>query len=505
MNENAIKHPTSLENHTKVPRSTYFVLIIMMVGAFLSMLNNTLLNVALPSIMHYFEISTSTVQWLSTGYMLVNGILIPTTAYLLQKYSIRHLFLVAIFIFTLGTIISGFAPTFSLLLTGRMVQAAGSAILMPLLTNYMLIKFPIEIRGRVMGLMGLVMFFAPAIGPTLSGWILQHYNWEMLFHLISPIGVCIFIFAFFMLRDKKEAAHVPLDILSIILSSLGFGGILYGFSSAGSMGWGNWQVITTLVVGFTALLIFILRQIRIDHPLLEFRVFRYPMFSLSMLINAIFAIVLFSGMILFPMYVQNIRGVSPLDSGLLMLPGALIMGLMSPIIGRLFDKIGAKILAIPGLLITVVTTYLFSQLNLEMSYTTLVILFTIRMFGISMVIMPVMTNGMNALPKRLSPHATAINNTTQQVAGAIGSALLVSVMTITTESKLAELIKQSGNAMLDEHNMQQLTAQAAVHGVNTAFFIATLLCAVALFLAIFIKKPLPITASVEEQVMNRKI
>ena len=205
------EHLLDVHPQKKIPKSVYLIIGIMMIGAFLSMLNNTLLNVALPSIMNYFEVSTSTVQWLTTGYMLVNGILIPTSAYLLQKFSIRRLFLTAIFIFTLGTITAGFAPTFSILLVSRMIQAGGSAILMPLLMNYMLVSFPIEIRGRVMGMMGLVMFFAPAIGPTLSGWILEHYDWEMLFHLLSPIGILIFIIGFIFIQDKKEKTVVPLD------------------------------------------------------------------------------------------------------------------------------------------------------------------------------------------------------------------------------------------------------------------------------------------------------
>lgn len=495
---------TAREAEFVVPGRVYLIIGIMMVGAFLSMLNNTLLNIALPSIMNDFEVSTSTVQWLSTGYMLVNGILIPTSAYLLQKYSIRKLFLVAIFTFTLGTIVAGFAPTFSVLLASRMIQAAGSAILMPLLTNYMLLNFPIEIRGRVMGFMGLVMFFAPAIGPTLSGWILEHYSWEMLFNLLSPIGVSIFILAWVMLHDKKESIQLPLDILSIILSSIGFGGILYGFSSAGNIGWSSWQVIVTLVIGSISLIVFILRQFYLEQPLLEFRVFRYPMFSLSMGINAIFAIVLFSGMILMPIYIQNLRGVSPLNSGLLMLPGALVMGAMSPIVGRIFDKVGAKIIVIPGLLITVITTYLFSRLDLEISYFSLMMLYTVRMFGMSLVMMPVVTNGMNALPKRLSPHATALNSTLQQVAGAIGSALLISVMTTSTQNRVTELTTESGNS-IGENAMRKLTIEATVHGINTAFFIATLLAIVAMILSIFIKKPVPITAGIEEQVMNRKI
>ena len=327
-------------------KPNYGVIIVLLLGAFIAMLNETLLNVALPSIMNDFGASASTVQWLSTGYMLVNGILIPITAFLIQKFSVRHLFLSAIALFTIGTFVAGFAPTFGILLAARMVQAAGSAIMMPLLMNVLLTSFPVEKRGGAMGFFGLVMIFAPAVGPTLSGWILQHYTWEMLFHLVSPIAFILLIASFFMLKDKKASVKIHLDYLSVVLSSIGFGGVLYGFSSAGNKGWNVPEVYVTIVIGMVALLFFIVRQFNLKHPMLEFRIFRYPMFALSSVISIVLAMAMFSAMLLLPIYVQTIRGIGTLESGLLMLPGALLMGIMSPITGKLFDKFGGRVLAI---------------------------------------------------------------------------------------------------------------------------------------------------------------
>lgn len=220
-----------------------------MVGAFIAILNSTLLNIALPSIQIDLGIETSTVQWLTTGYMLVNGIMIPTTAFLIRKYSVRHLFLTAMLLFSIGTIVAGVAHVFPLLLGARMVQAAGSAIMMPLLMNVLLTSFPVEKRGSAMGLFGLVMMFAPAIGPTLSGWIIEHYDWRMLFHFITPLALLVLIFGFFKLKDHKEKVDISIDKISVILSSLGFGGLLYGFSSAGGKGWDSLEVYGTLIVG----------------------------------------------------------------------------------------------------------------------------------------------------------------------------------------------------------------------------------------------------------------
>lgn len=462
--------------HTKQLQPNYGILAILIAGAFVSILNSTLLNVALPSMMLDFKVEPSTIQWLATGYMLINGIIIPITAYLIQKYSVRQLFITAMILFTIGTVFSGFAPSFAILLMGRMIQASGSAIMMPLLMNVLLTSFPIEKRGSAMGVLGLVITFAPAIGPTLSGWIIEHYEWRFLFYMIIPIAVIVLILAIFKLKDKKERSNASLDSLSVIYSSIGFGGLLYGFSSAGEKGWGDIEVYGTLIIGTIALLLLVIRQFKLEKPMLDFRVYKYPMFSLASVISIVVNMAMFSAMILMPIYLQNLRGISPLDSGLLMLPGAIIMGIMSPITGKLFDKFGGRVLAIIGLSITVITTYFFSQLTLDTTYGSLIAIYSIRMFGMSMVMMPVMTNGMNSLPARMNPHGTAINNTLNQVSGAIGSALLVSVMTSRTKVHIDELGPQG-------------IVQATVEGINDAFFIATFIAAVAFVLAFFVKRP----------------
>ena len=343
----------------KTDRPPYGILVVLMIGAFITFLNNTLLNIALPSIMVDLDVDASIVQWLTTGFMLVNGIMIPTTAFLIQKYSVRRLFLTAMGLFAAGTIIAGIAHSFPVLLTARMVQASGSAIMMPLLMNVMLVSFPVEKRGAAMGVFGLVLMGAPAIGPTLSGWIIEHYDWRMLFHFVTPIAIAVLLIGFFLLKDKKEKVDIRLDLFSLLLSSVGFGGLLYGFSSAGNKGWDSPQVYGTIIIGIISLVTFILRQFKLERPMLNFGIYKYPMFALSSAISMVITMAMFSGMLLLPIYVQTIRGISPLDAGLMMLPGAVLMALMSPITGKIFDKYGGRILAIVGLVITTVTTLLF--------------------------------------------------------------------------------------------------------------------------------------------------
>ncbi|MEK4712339.1 DHA2 family efflux MFS transporter permease subunit [Sporosarcina sp. FSL K6-5500] len=478
--------------HEKPP---YGMIAILFIGAFVALLNNTLLNVALPTIMVEFDVKPSVVQWLTTGYMLINGILIPASAFFIQKFTNRRLFLTAMVLFTLGTILAMIAPSFGVLVAARMIQACGSAMMMPLLMNVMLTAFPIERRGTAMGIFGLVMITAPAIGPTLSGWVIEHYTWRTLFGIVLPFSILTLVYAFLKLRNITPNRDMKLDVFSLILSSIGFGGLLYGFSSAGDKGWDSPLVYGTIVIGAIALITFIVRQLRMDDPMLDFKIYKHPMFALSSAISIVLSVAMFSGMILTPLYVQTIRGISPFHSGLLMLPGAIVMGLMSPVTGRLFDKYGARILAVIGLTITVISTFYLSRLGMESGYYYIMWIYTIRMLGISMVMMPVMTNGLNQLPMISNPHGTAMNNTLQQVSGAIGSAILLTIMTKRMESTGAGLfaeVQASGNAPSTAEGLaklkEQLEAQAMLDGISFSFFISTIVAIVALALSFFMKR-----------------
>ena len=353
--------------------------------------------------------------------------------------------------------------------------------------NVMLVSFPIAKRGTAMGVFGLILMSAPAIGPTLSGWIVEHYDWRMLFHFVTPIAVVVLLIGFFLLKDKKDKVDIHLDMFSLLLSSIGFGGLLYGFSSAGNKGWDSPLVYLTIIIGVISLVWFILRQSKLERPMLNFSVFKFPMFALSSAITMIMNMAMFSGFLLLPIYVQTIRGISPMDAGLMLLPGALLMSIMSPITGRLFDAFGGRILAVIGLGITTVATYFFSQLTFDTSYTYLMTLHAIRMFGMSLVMMPVSTNGLNQLPTRFYPHGTAMNNTLNQVSGAIGTGLLVTVMSNRSETYTAKLLANLAGQPTAEMQ-QQIAIEAMLEGINFTFFVSTFIIAVSLILAFFIKR-----------------
>lgn len=465
------------------------------IGAFVTILNQTLLNVALPKIMADLAITTNTAQWLTTGFMLVNGVLIPLSAYLVRKFTTRQLFITAMALFFIGTVFCAFADSFTILMVGRIIQAAGAGIMMPLMSIVVLTIFKVEERGKAMGTMGIAMIFAPAIGPTLSGWIVEHHSWHVLFYIIMPFALLALIFGVIFMKNVGQTTQPKLNVLGVILSTVGFGGLLYGFSEAGNNSWSSPEVYVSLIVGAVALILFVTKELlNKTDPLLEFRVFRYDMYSLTTVINILITMAMYAGMILTPIYMQNILGLSPIKSGLALLPGALLMGVMSPVTGAIFDKVGARWLSVIGLVITAATTWEFGQLTVDTTYTHMVIIYTIRMFGMSMLMMPIQTAGMNQLPQRLNPHGSAMSQTLRTVGGALGTAWLVTVMSNKTKDVVTKMVmdaKIDPNDKANAAQMLDITNHATVSGINHAFQYAFWLTIAALALAFFIRKTKP--------------
>ncbi|SIS40069.1 DHA2 family efflux MFS transporter permease subunit [Salimicrobium flavidum] len=456
------------------------LMIVLISGAFVAILNQTLLSTAIPPIMNDLGISANTAQWLQSVFMLVNGIMIPITAFLIERFTTRGLFLTAMGTFALGTIICAVAPNFSFLMAGRILQAGGAGIIMPLMQTILFLVFPIEKRGSAMGMFGLVIAFAPAIGPTLSGYLVGQFPWRSVFYVVLPIAIIDIIVAYFILKNVTKQTFPKIDAPSIALSTLGFGGLLYGFSTAGNVGgWFMPQVYVPIIIGAITLTLFIKRQMRLEQPILEFRIFKYSVFTLTTALGMVVFMSMIGGAVILPMLMQNMLGFTALESGLMLLPGAVLMGIMNPINGRLFDKFGARWLVIPGLGLLTITNFMFTFLTVETTFSYLTIVNAVRMFGIAMVMMPVTTAGLNQLPDRLMPHGTAMNNTMRQIAGAVGTGLLVSVM--------------SSGAIPGEG------AAGMVEGVNTSFVVAAAISLVGFILAFFIKGKRKAVASAQAQ------
>jgi len=458
------------------------IVAILLGGSFLAILNQTLLITATPHIMTDFQLSESSGQWVTTIFMLVNGIMIPITAFLMETFTTRRLFLVSMLIFIVGTIVCALALNFPLLMVGRVIQAAAAGIMMPLMMTIFMLIFAVERRGFAMGMSGLVIAFAPAIGPSLSGWLVEFMHWRFLFLIILPLAMIDFIFAYFFMRDIIHRTFPKVDYLSIVLSVLGFGGLLFGFSSVGNYGWSHATVYVSLIIGAITLTLFILRQFTLEQPILEFRVFKNKTYALTTVIGMIAFMMLIAAETILPIYMQLMAGFTALESGLMILPGAIIMGILSPIVGQIFDKIGAKWLLVTGLSIVTLTTFFFTNLSTETSFMYLTVVFAIRMIGIAMVTMPSTTAGLNALSTSLIPHGTAMTNTMRQLAASIGTATLVTIMSL---------------GALDATHSEGL-----VHGVNIAFYVATTISGVGLILSLFLKENRrPLTEKMEKSVL----
>ncbi|MET3684757.1 EmrB/QacA subfamily drug resistance transporter [Priestia megaterium] len=506
----------SIENTSDGSIKKYIpLLIVLMLGLFLAILNQTLLNVAIPHLITEFGVTANTAQWLLTGYMLVNGALIPLSAFLIERFGVRRLFLFAMFCFTVGSLICGIAPTFSIMLTGRLIQAIGGGVLSPLVMTIIVFIFPPHMRGKGMGIFGLAMMFAPAIGPTLSGWVIQNYDWHILFNGMVPLGAIVLIIAFFQLKDIQPPKDVKVHMPSVVTSLAGMGLLLYGFSEAGNDGWTDSVVLSTIIGGAVLLIIFVLQQIKSEKPLLDMRVFKYNIFSLSNIISIAITISMYAGMFLLPIYLQNIRGYSAFDSGLLLLPGALVMLVMSPISGTLFDKVGPRPLAIVGMLITSISTFEFTKLTMDTPFNHILAIYIIRSFGMSLLMMPIMTAGLNQLPQRLSSHGTSMSNTLRQVSGSIGISLMTTIFTNRTTYHVNEISssmntsdpffmnsfhlfvqKVAATLHLSQDQAQQqaltilsgkMTQQGTIQGINDAFYWATAISVIGLILSFFLR------------------
>lgn len=446
------------------------LVVVLLIGTFCTVLNQTLLATAFPTLMKEFDISASTVQWLTTGFLLVNGIMIPVSAWLINSFSSKKLYISAMTTFLIGTIICFLAQNFSVLLIGRLIQAIGVGLSMPLLQNIMLTIFPPEKRGSAMGMAGIVIGLAPALGPTLSGWIIDHYSWRDLFGMVIPIVILVLVLALFFMKSVIELTHPKIDTISAILSTIGFGSLLYGFSSVGDKGWLSKEVLGFLIIGIIFIFLFSKRQLKIEHPFLELRVFKSKIFTIAAVLAGVTNMAMIGAEMVLPLYIQNIRGESAFHSGLMLLPGALVMGLMMPITGAIFDKRGARKLAITGMFILTSATLPFAFLTSKTSVIVIVVLYAIRMFGISMVMMPVTTSGMNALPDHLISHGTAVNNTFRQVASSIGTAILISVLTNVTKNNLPSksILEATPLAYKDQ------AINATLSGYHAAFLVAVI-------------------------------
>jgi len=454
------------------------VIWLLLVAAFVAILNETTMGIAIPHLNTDLGIPPELGQWLTSAFMLTMAVVIPTTGFILQRFTTRQVFIAAMIAFSTGTLVSLLAPGFSVLLIGRVIQASGTGIMMPLLMTTIMNVVPPQSRGRMMGRVGMVISLAPAIGPTLAGAVLEVFNWRVLFAIILPIAIVSLAMGAKWMTNLGDTRKVPLDVLTIPLAALGFGGVVFGLSQFGGEGGsGETTGIVSLVVGAIALGLFVWRQLvlqRIDDALLDLRVFRSRNFTFGVVIMSILALSMFGTLTLLPQYLQNVAGLGSLESGLILLPGSVLMGLLGPVMGRVYDTRGTRTLLIPGTLLVSAALFYYSTVGEHTVWWVLIIVQSAMSVGLAMSFTPLFSASLGSLPRSLYSHGSAVLNTLQQVAGAAG----VAVLTVTYSA-----ILHSGEAE------GLSSAIAGAPGARMAFLIAAIISLAAVALSPFVIKP----------------
>jgi DHA2 family lincomycin resistance protein-like MFS transporter len=457
------------------------VIWLLLAAAFVAILNETTMGVAIPHLIHDLSITANQAQWLTTGFMLTMAIVIPITGFLLQRFTTRTVFVAAMSLFSLGTLIALLSPGFGMLLSARVVQASGTAIMMPLLMTTLMTVVPPAQRGRMMGRVTIVISLAPAIGPTLSGLLLDHLNWRWIFAIVLPIALITLAVGARWVHNLGETTHAPIDVLSIILSAFGFGGLVFGLSQIGEVarsaagdGFALATLAISLGVGLISLGLFGWRQVvlqRRDDALLDLRVFRSVNFSLSIAQMALMSVAFFGAITVLPLYLQNVVGADGTVTGLVLLPGALAMGLAGPIIGRIYDRRGTRVLLVPGAIITSAMLWVLSTVGASTSVWVIAAVQTVLSIGLALSFTPLFTASLASLQPRFYSHGSAVLGTVQQVAGAAGIALMITVFSA---------VSASGGGS---------PAEAGAAGARAAFLIAAVASLPLVVGAFLIRKP----------------
>lgn len=452
---------------TKVTRNMIFT--VLMISSIIGALLQTSLTTALPSIMEDLQISASTAQWLTSAYSLAMGIMVPATAFLLKRFKTKPLFLVGMGMYFCGLIFSATATTFLALLFGRTLQALGNGILLSMTQVVILMIFPIKQRGTAMGIYGLAVGAAPVLAPTITGIVIDHFDWHIIFWFALIFVLADMILAFFVMENIMENEKQKFDTVSMILSTVGFSGILLGIGNLGTNHLFSLTIGFPILIGLLSLFAFIYRQLHLENPFLELRTFKNKEFRLSVIMSMLLYAVMITGSSLFPIYIQIVRGLSATVSGLIMMPGSIVMAIISPFAGKIYDKFGIRKLAVIGSSFMAVSCIGVALVGENTSIPYLIVVYIARLISISCIMMPMVTWGMSTLDSEYTSHGTALLTSLRTISGAIGSAVFVVIMTYITN-----ITSEAGKAV---------TANA--FGIDAAFISVSVIAVLQFIIAFF--------------------
>lgn len=417
-----------MENRKQNGWYKWLVLGVVVIGTFMAILDTSIVNIAIPKMMNVFGVSTDEIKWVLTAYMLTMGAVIPLTGYLGDRFGTKKVYIWALISFTIGSALCGFAWSNSAMIAARIIQAIGGGMIMPVSMSILYQVVPQEERGMALGIWGIAAMAAPAIGPTLSGYIVEHLDWRLIFTINIPVGVVGVILTGIVLEEFPKRPTKGFDYIGFLSSTAGLGCILYVLGEGSSIDWSQFSNVFLMLVGVFSLILFVANELTHDDPLLDLRLLKIWPFTLSVLISGAVNVAMFGGIFLLPLYLQNLQGYSAMQTGMLLFPSAIATGITMPIGGRLFDKLGAKPVVIPGLILLTISTYLLSKISLDTDSHYIILLTVVRGIGMGLSMMPSSTQGMNAVPKQLVGRASALSNVLRQVAGSVGITILTTVM-----------------------------------------------------------------------------
>jgi DHA2 family lincomycin resistance protein-like MFS transporter len=454
------------------------VINVLLVSTFVVMLNETAMTVAIPELMHALNAPASDASWLTTAFLLTMAVVIPITGFLLQRFNTRPIFLLAMTLFSAGTLVAAMATNLPILIAARVVQASGTAIMMPLLMTTVMTLVPPDQRGKMMGNISIVMSVAPAIGPALAGLIINALDWRWIFILVMPIALGSLALGWRMMVNVTTPRYAPLDIFSVIISALAFGGIVYGLSGFGGEGHaGSMSPWIPLGVGVVSMVVFVLRQLSLqkqDKALLDLRTLKNPNFTISMAMISILMLAMFGTIILLPIYLVQVLGFDTLGTGLLLLPGGLLMGLLGPFVGRLYDRVGPRPLIIPAIIVVSAVLWSMTLLGTTTPWQFILIGHLVISLGFAFLFGPLFTASLSSIQPQLYSHGSALLGSIQQVAGAAGVALFIALM-----SAQAASLGAAGQPALE----------ALAGGIRTAFVVGAVISLFAVAASLFVKRP----------------
>lgn len=442
----------------ETPSYKWLCLIIIIIGTFMAFLDTSIVNIALPKIMSVFPTSLDTGQWVLTGYMLASGAVIPLTGYLQEVFGLKKVYIFALVVFTIGSFLCGVSWSIDVLILARVVQAIGGGMIMPVGMSMLYQVMPKEKIGLAAGIYGIAIMVAPAIGPTLGGYIVEYLNWNLIFNINVPIGIIGTILAIVILRENVEKSNKKLDFIGVLTSTLGLVSLLYVISEWSKIDWGEIKYPLLIVFGCFNLAIFVVNELTIENPLLELRVLKILPFSINTILVNVIVFALYGVLVFIPLFLQKISGLTAMQSGIIMLYYAIGSGITMPIAGKMSDKIGGKPFIVMGIVLMIISTYELYFLSTDMSNLTLKLLLFIRGASVGMCMMPATTISMAQVPPELIGGASALQNTMKQVAGALST----TVLTVFLQNRqnlhyyrLAEQFNSSNPGTLDFINSAQ--------------------------------------------------